>query len=149
MSEVDFAVVDRAIRDMVDGQGFMQLVGARIDRLAPGEASFSLDKREALLQQNGFFHGGAIAFLIDVAATTAAATLIDRASQSCLTAEYKLNFVAPAKGERITCEAKVVKPGRMLTIVEAKVYSHENGQPHLASIALATIAMIDRSPAAA
>ena len=149
MSEVDFAVVDRAIREMVDGQGFMQLVGARIDRLAPGEVSFSLDKREALLQQNGFFHGGAIAFLIDVAATTAAATLIDRPTRSCLTAEYKLNFVAPAKGERITCEAKVVKPGRMLTIVEAKVYSHENGQPRLASIALATIAMIDRSPAAA
>ncbi len=146
MGETDFAAADEAIRRLVMTQGYVQLVGAEIDKLAPGYALFSLDRREALLQQNGFIHGGAIAFLIDVATTTAAYTLVDRKVQSCLTAEYKLNFVAPAKGERLTCEANVVKPGRRLTIVEAKVYSHDGDDAKLVSIALATIAMIDRIP---
>ena len=84
----------------------------------------SVKKRPELLQQHGFFHGGVIAFLVDNATTAAAGTVIDRATQTCLTAEYKLNIVAPALGDRLACTASVVKPGRRLTIVEAKVHSH-------------------------
>ncbi len=146
MSDVDFSLAEPAIRQAVGSQGFMKYIGASIDELTPGRALFSLGRRDELLQQNGFFHGGVIAFLIDVTATTAAATMIDRRTQSCLTAEYKLNFVSPASGERIVCDASVVKPGRRLSIVEAKVYSHDGGQEKLVSIALATIAMTDRLP---
>lgn len=146
MNDADFAAKDKAIRAAVNAQGMMQHMGARIDELSAGGAIFSLPRRPEILQQNGFFHGGVIAFLIDVTATTAAATLIDRENQSCLTAEYKLNFVAPAKGETILCEANVVKPGRKLSVVEAKVFSEEAGDRRLVSIALATIAVTERIP---
>lgn len=135
-----------AIRDAVTAQGMMRHMGASIDDLDAGRAQFGLPQRPELLQQNGFFHGGAVAFLIDVTATTAAATLVDRKTQSCLTAEYKLNFVAPAKGERIVCEASVVKPGRRLSVVEAKVFAEAQGERKLVSVALATIAVIERIP---
>ncbi len=148
MTDTDFAPVDAAIRQALDAQGFMHLVGARIDLLAPGRAVMSLDRRKEVLQQHGLFHGGVIAFLIDNATTVAAATMIDRANQSCLTAEYKLNFVSPANGERLVCEATVIKPGRRLSVVEAKVMSHRGGEAKLAAVALATIAMIEQaSPA--
>ncbi|MGB0084641.1 MAG: PaaI family thioesterase [Rhodomicrobiaceae bacterium] len=148
MSDADFAAAEQAMRALVGGQGMMKHIGARIDTLEPGRAVFSLDRRDELLQHHGFFHGGAIAFLIDVTATSAAATLVNRETQSCLTAEYKLNFVSPARGDKISCEAAVVKPGRKLTVVEAKVYSHENGAAKLISVALATIAILDLIPPA-
>ena len=148
MTPAEFAPIDDAVRKAVAAQGFMQLVGARIDSLALGKAVMSLERRDELLQQHGFFHGGAIAFLIDTATATAAATMIDRDTHTCLSAEYKLNFVAPGKGERLVCEATVLKPGRRLTVVEAKVYSHEGDKATLTAVALATIAVLERQAVA-
>ena len=142
MSDAGFAHVEAAIREAVGRQGFMKLVGAKIDELAPGRAVLSLERRDELLQQHGFIHGGAVAFLVDNATTIAAGTLADRnAGQSVLTAEYKLNFTSPSKGERIVCEAQVLKPGRRMSVVEAKVFSYEKGEQRLCADALATIAI--------
>ena len=146
MTPAEFAPIDAAIRKAVASQGFMQLVGAKIDMLAPGKAVMSVERRDEVLQQHGFFHGGVVAFLIDNATATAAATTIDGNTHTCLSAEYKLNFVAPGKGERLVCEASVVKPGRRLAVVEAKVYSHAGDKATLTAVALATIAVIERRP---
>lgn len=147
MADATFEPIESAIRAAVSRQGFMKLVGARIDRLAPGVAVLSLDRRDEVLQQHGFFHGGVIAFLVDNATTIAAGTLADRsAGSSVLTAEYKLNFVAPARGERIACEASVLKPGKRMSVLEAKVFSHEGGEAKLCAVALATIAISEAKP---
>lgn len=141
MSVVEFAPVDAAIRAAVATQGFMKLVGAEIDRLEPGGAVMSLARRADVLQQHGFFHGGAIAFLVDNTATVAAATLLASPGHAVLTAEYKLNFISPGRGDRIVCEAHVLKPGRRMSVVEAKVYSYEAGEKKLCAAALATISI--------
>lgn len=141
MSVIEFAPIDAAIRAAVGTQGFMKLVGAEIDRLEPGGAVLSLAKRDAVLQQHGFFHGGAIAFLVDNTATIAAATFLASPGHAVLTAEYKLNFLSPGRGERIVCEARVLKQGRRMSVVEAKVYSHEAGEAKLCAAALATISI--------
>jgi uncharacterized protein (TIGR00369 family) len=148
MTPSEFAPIDEAVRKAVASQGFMQLVGAKIDTLAPGKAVMSLERRAEVLQQHGFFHGGAVAFLVDNATTIAAGTTIDRHTHTCLTAEYKLNFVSPGRGERLVCEATVLKPGRRLAVVEAKVYSHEGDRATLTAVALATIAVIERQAVA-
>ena len=88
----------------------------------PGVVVMALDRRPEVLQQNGLFHGGVIAYLVDNATTAAAGTMIDRAQRSVITAEYKINLVAPSTGDRLTCRAEVVRPGRSLTVVEAKVH---------------------------
>jgi uncharacterized protein (TIGR00369 family) len=144
MTSPSFQFVDAAIREAVGKQGFMKLVGAKIDELAHGRAVMSLERRDEVLQQHGFFHGGVIAFLVDNATTVAAGTLADRSEgSSVLTAEYKLNFTAPARGQKIVCEAIVLKPGRRMSVVEAKVFSHEDGEPKLCAVALATIAITE------
>lgn len=140
----DFAGLARAIRERVAAQGFMQLVGADLSTLEPGGATISVSRRPELLQQDGFFHGGVTAFLVDNGATIAAATRL-RPGQTCLTAEYKLNLLAPAKGDRLICRARVVKAGRLMSVVAADVVCVENGQETATAVALATVAIVSAS----
>lgn len=139
----DFAATAAMIRGALERQGLYRHMGARVDEIAPGRIVMAIARRDEVLQQYGFFHGGAIAFLVDNATTCAAGTMIDRASQSCLTAEYKLNIVSPAEGDDLVCTATVVKPGRKLTVVEAKVHSRKDGKEKLVAVALATIAVVE------
>jgi len=149
MANDDPQEIARAIRSALDAQGFLHHMGASVDEVAPGQVVMSVSRRPELLQQHGFFHGGVVAFLVDNATTAAAGTVIDRERQTCLTAEYKLNIVAPALNGRLTCTASVMKPGRRLTIVEAKVHSHSGDEVKLVAVVLATIANIERTDVAA
>lgn len=142
MSSGDFAVTAAAVRAAVDKQGFFHYLGAHIDDVGPGRVIMSIARRHEVMQQHGFFHGGVIAFLIDNATTCAAGTVVDRSTQTCLTAEYKLNILSPAKGDRVVCTATVVKPGRRFTVCEAKVHCHSQDGEKLVAVALATIANV-------
>lgn len=51
--------------------------------------------------------------------------------------------MSPSTGDRLTCRAEVVKPGRSLTVVEAKVTCRTDGAEKLVAVALATIANLD------
>jgi acyl-coenzyme A thioesterase PaaI-like protein len=44
-----------------------------------------------------------------------------------LTVEFKTNLLAPARGERFAFRATVVKPGRTLTVCEARAYAMHHG----------------------
>jgi len=143
MSETGFPIVAAAIKATLEAQGFTKLLGAEVMAVEPRVVVMAVDLRPELLQQNGLFHGGVIAYLIDNATTAAAATVIDRATRTVITAEYKINLVAPSVGERLTCRAEVVKPGRLLTVVDAKVTCRTGGEEKLVAVALATIANLD------
>lgn len=140
-----FRATADAVRAALAAQGFMQHVGAEVDEVSPGRVVLSVQRRDVLLQQHGFFHGGVIAFLVDNATTAAAGTCIDRSTQACLTAEYKLNIVSPARGQRLRCDAEVVKPGRRLAVVQARVHCDAPQGDVLVAIALATIAVLPRA----
>jgi uncharacterized protein (TIGR00369 family) len=148
MDKMDFAPIAAAVRAALEAQGFLKLVGAEVVEIAPGAVVMALDRRPEVLQQGGLFHGGVIAFLIDNATTAAAGTVIDRSRHTVLTAEYKLNILAPARGDRLICRATVLKPGRMLTVVEAKVHCCTGGAEKLTAAALATIANLELSKVA-
>jgi uncharacterized protein (TIGR00369 family) len=143
MTEVAFPAAAAAIRKTLEGQGFTRLLGAEVVAVEPGVVVMTLARRDEVLQQNGLFHGGAIASLVDNATTAAAATVIDRDRRTVVTAEYKINLLAPSRGDRLTCRAEVVKPGRSLTVVEAKVFCRTDGAEELVAVALATIANLD------
>jgi uncharacterized protein (TIGR00369 family) len=135
----DFAPIALRIHEGVGRQGFMNLVGAEISELTRGSCTLSVDRRAELLQQHGFFHGGVTAFLVDNATTIAAAT---SRGQPALTAEYKLNLLSPAAGERLICRARVIKPGRQVAVVAADVFCVTNGIEKHTATALASIAML-------
>lgn len=135
----DFAPIESLIRENVERQGFMRLVGAELGELSRGTCTIAVDRRSELLQQHGFFHGGVTAFLVDNATTIAAAT---SRGQGALTAEYKLNLLSPATGERMICRARVIKPGRQVAVVAADVFCVTDGIEKHTATALASIAML-------
>ncbi|MGY3482723.1 uncharacterized protein (TIGR00369 family) [Bradyrhizobium sp. USDA 4011] len=139
-TDPDFAPIATRIRDNVGRQGFMGLVGAEVAELSRGACTLTVDRRPELLQQHGLFHGGVTAFLVDNATTIAAAT---SRGQPALTAEYKLNLLSPASGDRLICRARVIKPGRQVAVVAADVFCIIDGKEKHTATALASIAMLD------
>jgi len=144
MTETPFAAVAAAIKHTLENQGFTKLIGAEVVSIDPGVVVMAVSRRPELLQQNGLFHGGVLAYLVDNATTAAAGTMIDRATRSVITGEYKINLVAPSTGDRLTCRAEVVKAGRTLTVVDAKVFCRTDGTDKVVAVALATIVNLDR-----
>jgi uncharacterized protein (TIGR00369 family) len=142
--DLEFAPIAKRIRENLGQQGFMTLVGAELAELARGSCTLAVDRRSELLQQHGFFHGGVTAFLVDNATTVAAAT---SRGQPALTAEYKLNLLSPASGERLICRARVIKAGRQVAVVAADVFCVTDGVEKHTATALASIAMLERVPA--
>ena len=98
----------------------MTTLGARLERVAPGEVVIALPFRADLTQQHGFLHAGVTAALADSACGYAALTLMEP-EVAVLSVEFKINLLAPARGERFEAAARVVKAGRTLMICSAEV----------------------------
>jgi uncharacterized protein (TIGR00369 family) len=126
-------------------QSMMQTIGATLDMVAPGRAEISLPFRADLTQQHGFLHAGVVATIADSACGYAAYTLMP-ADASVLTVEYKINLLAPARGDRFVARATVLRSGRTLTVVQADVFAYADGGEVRAATMLATIiALRDRA----
>jgi len=63
-----------------------------------------------------------------------------------LTAELKVSLLRAGKGERLVCEASVLKAGRTLSFTEAEVYAESQGQRTLVMKASATMALVAANP---
>src|SRR5215472_15840159 len=121
------------VRASFDRQGAMRLIGARLAELRPGYCSIELPYRDDLTQQHGYIHAGIVSAIADSAGGYAGFTLFP-ADASVLTVEYKLNLLAPAKGERLVAEAAVAKPGRTLVITRGEVYAQDGDKRQLCAI---------------
>jgi uncharacterized protein (TIGR00369 family) len=101
-------------------QGMMVSMGAEVTALRPGFCEITLPHGPDVLQQHGFFHGGAVGAIADTAGGYAAFSLFEP-DDSILTVEFKVNCVAPAKGEKLIARGEVVKAGRTLTVTRGEV----------------------------
>lgn len=108
-------------------QRVMQTLGAELVAIGPGSVDIELPFREQLTQQHGFIHAGIIAAIADSACGYAAFTLMPPEA-AVLTVEFKINLMAPAKGERFIARARVVRSGRALSTCSADVIAVELGR---------------------
>jgi uncharacterized protein (TIGR00369 family) len=121
------------IRDSFSRQRLMATLGARLGRVAPGEVEVELPCRDELSQQHGFVHAGAVASVLDTAAGFAAYSLMPPEA-GVLSIEFKVNLLAPARGERIVARGRVVRAGRTISVVAADAYGVQDGrETHVAS----------------
>ncbi len=118
------------VRDSFARQSAMALIGATMTRVEPGRCTIELPVRDDLTQQHRFVHGGVVAMIADSAGGYAAFTLMPPEA-GVLTVEFKINMLAPAKGERLIARGEVLKPGRTLSIVRADVHALEAGRETL------------------
>ena len=126
-------------------QQAMRTLRMSIARLEPGEVDLSMPYSPDWTQQNGFVHAGVITAGLDTACGIAAFTLMP-AGFDVLTVEFKTNLLAPAKGERFCFRAHVVKPGRTLTVCEARAFALDGGAETLIATMTGTLmAMMPRA----
>ncbi|MFN2445769.1 MAG: PaaI family thioesterase [Vicinamibacterales bacterium] len=107
-------------------QGLMQTLGASLLLVEPGHVTIEMPFADALTQQNGFAHAGALAAIADNACGYAALSLAP-ADHDVLAVEFKINLLAPGRGESFQAAAHIVRAGRTLTVIQADVFAIASG----------------------
>jgi uncharacterized protein (TIGR00369 family) len=130
------------VRESFDHQTVMQLIGARLATLESGIAVIELPARDDLTQQDGFIHAGIVTTILDSACGYAAYTLMPAGSR-VLSVEFKVNLLAPARGDSISARAEVKRAGRTLTVCTADATAREGENETLCATMLATMICIE------
>jgi uncharacterized protein (TIGR00369 family) len=123
---------------------FMGDLGVEPTAVSPGRVSACLPLATRHLQHTGQAHAGVMASLADHAMGAAAQTLAPPGHWA-LTAELKTSALRPGRGERLVCEAVVVKAGRRISFTEAEVWAEQAGTRTLVMKASATMAIVPGS----
>ncbi len=130
------------ISNIFSKANFIAEPGIQLKDIGPGWCETELRLAAKHLQQDQFVHAGVQATMADHTAGAAAGTLLDK-NEMVLTVEFKINLLRPATGKRLRCKAKVLKPGRRLTVVESEIYAVTPEEAKLVAKAMVTLAIPD------
>jgi uncharacterized protein (TIGR00369 family) len=119
-------------------QTAMATLGIDITGLTAGEVELRMPYAAAYTQQHGFVHAGIITTALDSACGYAAFSLMP-ADAAVLTVEFKTNLIAPARGDYFLFRARVVKPGRTITVCDAQAFAVEGGKEKLVATMTGTL----------
>jgi len=117
-------------------QPFSRYLGARLTSMISGSAELTVPITPDLLQQHGFAHGGVISYAADNALTFAGGSVL---GADVLTAEYKINYLKPARGERLIARARVVSSGSRQAVCACEVWAATGQDETLCAVAQGTI----------
>lgn len=128
-----------------NSQGLMATLGARLVLVADGEVHIELPFSAGLSQQNGYVHAGAVTSVVDSACGYAALTKAP-AEFDVVTAEFKINFMRPALGERFLAVGRVQSAGKLLAVCTGEVRAFSGSGPDHKVVAMmqATIVNVRR-----
>jgi uncharacterized protein (TIGR00369 family) len=138
----DAKEADARVRDSFARQTIMTTLGAVIAAVRPGEVEIVLPFSDKILQQHNFIHAGAVATIADSACGYAALSVMPR-DAAVLTTEFKINLLAPAKGERLRAIGRVVRSGKKLVITLGEVFAEEGGARKQVALITATMMVVD------
>ncbi len=113
---------EERVRASFARQNAMATIGAELTQVTPGIVEIEMPYSAALTQQHGFLHAGVISAALDSACGYAAFSLMPE-NASVLTIEFKVNLLAPGKGERFLFRASVTKPGRTIVVADGQAYA--------------------------
>jgi uncharacterized protein (TIGR00369 family) len=129
---------ESAVRESFDRLTLMRTIGASLEEVSPGAVEIELPFRNDLTQHHGFMAAAVLTAIADVACGYAAMTLMPPGS-SVLTIEYKANFLAPARGERMVARGRVIRPGRTVTVCAGDVIAIDGATETFVATLLATM----------
>lgn len=129
------------VRDIFGHAPFIDHLGIRLTGVGAGWCTAELAVEPRHLQQDGYVHAGVQATLADHTAGGAGGSLIAR-DRIVLSVGFELHLLRPARGERLACRARVLKPGRNLIVAESEVTAHRGDRATLVSKATVTLAVV-------
>jgi uncharacterized protein (TIGR00369 family) len=132
-------------RRFLAAQPFSVLIGARIVAFGDPEAVLEIDVRDELLQQNGYVHGGVLAYAADNAITFAAGS---RLGPAVLTGGFTIEYLRPAQGRSLEARAEVIHASRRQATCRCDLYMlDDDGERTYCAAAQGTVIAI-RQPVA-
>ena len=132
---------EKKIRDSVVYQGALHALGAEVVIIEPGFVEIHFPFSKAMQQQHGLFHGGMVALAADSASGYATYTVLPE-DEECVSAEFKVNFLYPARGEKLISRGGIIKVGRTLVIAEATVSVVNEGEETECALMLHNLARV-------
>ncbi len=128
-----------SVRTFFRSAPFMVDLGVEPVDVGEGRLTTVLVLAPRHLQHTGQAHAGVMASMADHTMGAAAQTMAAKGVW-VVTAELKTSVLRPGKGERLVCEARVLKAGRTLSFTEAEVYAETGGARTLVAKTSATMA---------
>lgn len=117
---------------------FISDLGITLSEVGEGLAVSTLDVEPRHLQQDGFVHAGVVATMADHTGGASGWTLVD-ADKTVLTVEFKIHFLNPARGPRLTCRSTVMRPGRRIISSESEVRNADGSMAAKLTMTLAVV----------
>lgn len=131
---------EQKIRASFEFQGLKRM-GGELKTIKLGYVEAHLPYSEYARQQHGLFHGGIVAMVADSASGYASYTVLGP-DEECVSAEFKINFLQPARGEQLIARGGIIKVGRTLVIAEATASVLRDGEEIECAIMLHTLARV-------
>ena len=133
------------VKQSFERQGMLRVLGVELVRVQVGEVELRMPYSDAVTQQQGGFHGGAIGALADIAGGYAALTVAPEGME-VVTIEYKINFLNSLQGGEIRAIGKVIKAGRRVIVTSAEVvHLDANGKSTPCAVMQQTIAPVPQT----
>lgn len=130
--------IQTKIAESFASQSMMETLGARLSDVVFGCVSIEAPILEHVTQQHGFGHAGLAFSIGDSAAGYAALTQMPLDSE-VMTAEIKINLLAPARGDLLRATGRVIKAGKRLVVVASEVHAIDNGNETLIAVLQGTM----------
>jgi len=97
-----------------------------VDKSVPGRTVWRARVDERFLNPAGIVQGGFLAAMLDSAMGASAVTVVGDRKVTVANTEMKISFLRPVKaGDELTCVATVLKPGKIISFLEAKIFDAE------------------------
>lgn len=123
-------------QQVLESQPFSRMLGARLTAFSPGQAELRLTITPDMQQQHGFVHGGVLSYAADNALTFAGGSVL---GPRVLTAEYKINYLKPARGQELVARASVIGSGSRQAVCRCDLWSLSEAGEVLCATAVGTI----------
>jgi uncharacterized protein (TIGR00369 family) len=137
--------IDARVRASFAQQSMMHTLGAEIVALDAGRCSIRSSIPPGARQQQGFGHAGLTFSIGDSAAGYAALTCMELDCE-VVTSEIKINLLAPAMGDYLLAEGRVIRPGRRLITVQSEVWAITGDRRKQVAVLLGTMVPVPLAP---
>ena len=117
--------IERVRRGEIPSPPVARLIGFTLSAVEPGRAviEFAAEPRHA--NPMGTLHGGILCDVADAAMGMAYAATLDE-GESFTTLELKINFLKPVWNAKLRAEARVVKRGKTVGLVECDIVDEKD-----------------------
>lgn len=132
---------ENRLRHAFSGHPAMRTIAAHLLRVLPGEVSIEVPYRASLAQPGEALRAGVVAAALEAACSYAGFTLMPVDAEA-LAVEFKLDMLAPARGERLFVLGRVLRETCTACVCEAAGYMRSAGTEKRVAQMTATVMLL-------